>query len=145
MRHTAGVSGLAGGPCPPAIANGLSPARPEIRADAARSAGLALELLRPSIVVSPQLVGTKNLPPRPLAPPARSLTRRTGRFTAPVPALPLQRAFPAWLRVYPGPFFPAIPSPGRGQPVTGHVVKRSGHAGSSPGFRSAVGRPRPAV
>jgi nucleoside-diphosphate-sugar epimerase len=63
-----------------------------LRAEAARTAGLALYLLRPCIVVGPHTVGAKDLP-RPLAPLARTLTRQ-GRFRVPVPvlapALPIQ-------------------------------------------------------
>src|SRR5271165_3823468 len=63
-----------------------------LRAQAARTAGTALYLLRPSIVVGPHTVGAKDLP-GPLAPLARALTLR-GRFRVPVPvlapALPIQ-------------------------------------------------------
>jgi nucleoside-diphosphate-sugar epimerase len=61
---------------------------------AARPAGPALYLLRPSIVLGPHAVGAKDLLPGPLAPLARGLVMRAGRLQAPlpvlVPALPLQ-------------------------------------------------------
>ncbi len=56
-----------------------------LREQAARAAGTALYLLRPSIVVGPHTVGAKNLP-WPLAPLVRSVARR-GRFGVPVPVL----------------------------------------------------------
>ena len=62
--------------------------------EAARSPGLALYLLRPSIVAGPHAVGAKELLPRPLAPLESLLARRFGRVPVPVPvlvpALPLQ-------------------------------------------------------
>jgi len=67
-----------------------------LRAEAPRSAGLALYLLRPSIVLGPHAVGAKDLLPGPLAPLARRLAGRVGRLTVPVPlpvlvpVLPLQ-------------------------------------------------------
>ena len=61
---------------------------------AARSAGPALYLLRPSIVLGPHAVGAKGQVPEALAPLARRLARRAGRLPVPVPvlvpALPLQ-------------------------------------------------------
>ncbi len=59
---------------------------------AARPAGIALFLLRPSVVLGPHAVGAKDLLPGPLAPLARRLTRWAGRLPLPVlvPALPLQ-------------------------------------------------------
>ena len=61
---------------------------------AARPAGPALYLLRPSIVLGPHTVGAKDLLPGPLAPLARRLAGRTGRLPLPVPvlvpALPVQ-------------------------------------------------------
>ena len=63
-----------------------------LRAQAARSAGPVLYLLRPSIVVGPHTVGAKDLP-GPLAPLVRALTR-PGGLGVPVPvlapALPIQ-------------------------------------------------------
>ena len=63
-----------------------------LRTEAARTARLALYLLRPCIVVGPHTVGAKDLP-GPLGPLVRALTRR-GRFRVPVPvlapALPIQ-------------------------------------------------------
>jgi nucleoside-diphosphate-sugar epimerase len=65
-----------------------------LQAEAARAAGPALYLLRPSIVVGPHMVGGKNPLPGPLAAAARMLPRRAGRLLVPVPvfvpALPLQ-------------------------------------------------------
>jgi len=66
-----------------------------LRAQAADlPAGPALYLLRPSIVAGPHTVGEKDLLPGPLAPLARRLAGRAGRFPVPVPvlvpALPLQ-------------------------------------------------------
>jgi nucleoside-diphosphate-sugar epimerase len=58
-----------------------------LRARAARSAGLALYLLRPSIVVGPHAVGAKDLLPEPLASLARTVARRAGRLPVPVPVL----------------------------------------------------------
>jgi nucleoside-diphosphate-sugar epimerase len=61
---------------------------------AARPAGPALYLLRPSIVLGPHAVGAKGLLPGPLAPLGRWLAGRAGRLPVPVPvlvpALPLQ-------------------------------------------------------
>jgi nucleoside-diphosphate-sugar epimerase len=64
---------------------------------AARPAGPALYLLRPSIVLGPDTVGAKGLLPGPLAPLARRLAGRAGRagrLSLPVPvlvpALPVQ-------------------------------------------------------
>jgi nucleoside-diphosphate-sugar epimerase len=61
---------------------------------AARPAGPALYLLRPSIVLGPHAVGAKGLLPGPLAPLGRWLAGRAGRLPGPVPvlvpALPLQ-------------------------------------------------------
>jgi nucleoside-diphosphate-sugar epimerase len=63
-----------------------------LRAQAARTAGTVLYLLRPSIVVGPHTVGAKDLP-RPLTSLARAVTRQ-GRVRVPVPvlapALPIQ-------------------------------------------------------
>ena len=66
-----------------------------LRAEAAaRPAGPALYLLRPSIVLGPHAVGAKDLLPGPLAPLGRWLAGRAGRLPVPlpvlVPALPLQ-------------------------------------------------------
>ena len=65
-----------------------------LQAEADRSAGLALYLLRPPIVLGPHAVGAKSPLPGPLAPLGRSLARRVGRLPVPVPvlvpALPLQ-------------------------------------------------------
>ncbi len=65
-----------------------------LRAEAARSAGIALYLLRPSIVLGPHTVGAKDVLPGPLAPLARYLAGRVRRLPLPVPmlvpALPLQ-------------------------------------------------------
>jgi nucleoside-diphosphate-sugar epimerase len=65
-----------------------------LKAEAARSAGIALYLLRPSIVLGPHTVGAKGLLPGPLAPLTRYLAERVGRLPVPlpvlVPALPLQ-------------------------------------------------------
>jgi nucleoside-diphosphate-sugar epimerase len=59
-----------------------------LRAEAAaRPAGPALYLLRPSIVLGPHAVGAKGLLPGPLAPLGRWLTYRAGRLPVPVPAL----------------------------------------------------------
>ena len=61
---------------------------------AAGSAGPALYVLRPSIVVGPHTVGAKDQLPGPLGPLARRLTRLTDELRLPapvlVPALPLQ-------------------------------------------------------
>ncbi len=65
-----------------------------LQAEADRSAGPALYLLRPPIVLGPHAVGAKSTLPGPLAPLGRSLARRVGRLPLPVPvlvpALPLQ-------------------------------------------------------
>jgi nucleoside-diphosphate-sugar epimerase len=66
-----------------------------LRAEAAAlSAGPALYLLRPSIVLGPHAVGAKGQLPEALAPLARRLAGRAGRLPVPVPvlvpALPLQ-------------------------------------------------------
>ena len=66
-----------------------------LRAEAAaRPAGPALYLLRPSIVAGPHAVGAKDLLPATLAPLARRLAVQAGRLRVPVPvlvpALPLQ-------------------------------------------------------
>lgn len=65
-----------------------------LRAEAARSTGLTLYLLRPSIVLGPHAIGAKQLLPGPLAPLARRLAMQAGRLSLPapvvVPALPLQ-------------------------------------------------------
>ena len=62
-----------------------------LQAEAAGSAGLALYLLRPSIVVGPHAVGAKGLLPGPLAaaagPLARRLAGQAGRLPVPVPVL----------------------------------------------------------
>ncbi len=65
-----------------------------LRAEADRSAGPALYLLRPPLVPGPHAVGAKDLLPGPLAPLGRSLAGRVGRLPvplpAPVPVMPLQ-------------------------------------------------------
>jgi nucleoside-diphosphate-sugar epimerase len=67
-----------------------------LQAEAARSPGLALYVLRPSIVAGPHAVGAKDLLPGPLAPLGGLLARQAGRFRVPVPVpvlvpdLPLQ-------------------------------------------------------
>ena len=68
-----------------------------LRAEADRSAGLALYLLRPPLVLGPHAVGAKDFLPGPLAPVGRILASRpglVGRFPVPlpwpVPVLPLQ-------------------------------------------------------
>jgi nucleoside-diphosphate-sugar epimerase len=58
-----------------------------LQAEGDRSPGLALYLLRPSIVLGPHTVGGKDLLPGPLAPLARQLARRVGRLPVPMPAL----------------------------------------------------------
>jgi nucleoside-diphosphate-sugar epimerase len=66
----------------------------KLRAEAERSAGPALYLLRPPIVLGPHAVGAKSLLPGPLAPLGRSLAGQVGRLPVPVPvlvpALPMQ-------------------------------------------------------
>ncbi len=69
-----------------------------LQAEAARSAGPGLYLLRPSLVIGPHAVGAKYLLPGPLAPVARRLAGQVGRLKFPmpvpvpvlVPALPVQ-------------------------------------------------------
>ena len=67
-----------------------------LRAEAARSARPALYLLRPATVLGPHMVGAKARLPGHLAPLARRVARRVGRFRVPVPVpvpvvpLPLQ-------------------------------------------------------
>jgi nucleoside-diphosphate-sugar epimerase len=56
-------------------------------AEAARSAGLALYLLRPSIVLGPHTVGAKNPLPGALEPLVLRLARQAGRLRVPVPVL----------------------------------------------------------
>ena len=58
-----------------------------LQTEADRSAGPALYLLRPPIVLGPHAVGAKSLLPGPLAPLGRSLARRVGRLPLPVPVL----------------------------------------------------------
>ena len=58
-----------------------------LRAQAARSAGPALYLLRPSIVVGPHAVGAKDPLPGPLTSTALAVARRAGRLPVPVPIL----------------------------------------------------------
>ena len=58
-----------------------------LQAEADRSAGPALYLLRPPIVLGPHAVGAKSPLPGPLAPLGRSLARRIGRLPVPVPVL----------------------------------------------------------
>jgi nucleoside-diphosphate-sugar epimerase len=58
-----------------------------LRAQAERSAGPVLYLLRPSIVVGPHAVGAKELLPGPLASLARAVARPAGRLPVPVPML----------------------------------------------------------
>ncbi len=59
----------------------------QLRARAARSAGPALYLLRPSIVLGPHVVGGKDLLAGPLAPLARTLAGWAGWLWVPVPVL----------------------------------------------------------
>jgi nucleoside-diphosphate-sugar epimerase len=65
-----------------------------LQAEAARSPGLALYLLRPPLVLGPHAVGGKALLPGPLAPLGRALADRLRPVPVPlpalVPALPLQ-------------------------------------------------------
>jgi nucleoside-diphosphate-sugar epimerase len=65
-----------------------------LQAEAAKSAGLALYLLRPPLVLGPHAVGAKDLLPGPLAPLGRLLAGRLRPISVPlpalVPALPLQ-------------------------------------------------------
>jgi len=58
-----------------------------LRAEADRSAGLALYLLRPPLVLGPHAVGAKDLLPGALAPLGRALAGRMGRVPVPLPAL----------------------------------------------------------
>jgi nucleoside-diphosphate-sugar epimerase len=58
-----------------------------LQAKAARSAGPALYLLRPSIVLGPHAVGGKDLLPGPLAPLGRAVAGRAGRLPVPMPVL----------------------------------------------------------
>ena len=58
-----------------------------LQAEADRSGGPALYLLRPPIVLGPHAMGAKNPLPGPLAPLGRSLARRVGRLPLPVPVL----------------------------------------------------------
>jgi len=58
-----------------------------LRAEADRSAGLALYLLRPPLVLGPHAVGAKDLLPGLLAPLGRALAGRVGRVPVPLPAL----------------------------------------------------------
>ncbi len=58
-----------------------------LQAEADLSAGPALYLLRPPIVLGPHAVGAKSLLPGPLAPLGRSLAGRVGRLPLPVPVL----------------------------------------------------------
>jgi nucleoside-diphosphate-sugar epimerase len=67
-----------------------------LQAESAQSPGLALYLLRPSIVAGPHAVGAKDLLPGPLAPLGSLVARQGSRFRVPlpvpvlVPDLPLQ-------------------------------------------------------
>jgi nucleoside-diphosphate-sugar epimerase len=58
-----------------------------LEAEAARSGGLALYLLRPPVVVGPNVVGAKDVLPGPLAPLGRRLFGRPRRLPIPVPML----------------------------------------------------------
>jgi len=58
-----------------------------LQAEADRSGGPALYLLRPPIVLGPHAMGAKNPLPGPLAALGRSLARRVGRLPLPVPVL----------------------------------------------------------
>jgi nucleoside-diphosphate-sugar epimerase len=58
-----------------------------LEAEAAASDGLALYLLRPPVVVGPNIVGAKNLLPGPLAPLGRRLFGRPRRLPVPIPML----------------------------------------------------------
>jgi nucleoside-diphosphate-sugar epimerase len=58
-----------------------------LQAETAQSPGLALYLLRPSVVVGPHTLGAKDLLPGPLAPLGRQLASRVGRLPVPVPML----------------------------------------------------------
>jgi nucleoside-diphosphate-sugar epimerase len=58
-----------------------------LQAQAARSAGPALYLLRPSIVLGPHAVGRKDLLSGPMAPLARAVARQVGRLPVPLPVL----------------------------------------------------------
>ena len=65
-----------------------------LRAEAGRSGGPALYLLRPPVVLGPHAVGAKELLPGPFAPFGRWLAGQAGRLplpvAVPVPVLPLQ-------------------------------------------------------
>lgn len=61
-----------------------------LRAEAARSAGPGLYLLRPSIVLGPHAVGAKGALPGPLLSLARRLAGHAGRLPVPVLSLPMQ-------------------------------------------------------
>jgi nucleoside-diphosphate-sugar epimerase len=58
-----------------------------LEAEAAGSGGLALYLLRPPVVVGPNIVGAKHVLPGPLAPLGRRLFGRPRRLPVPVPML----------------------------------------------------------
>ena len=58
-----------------------------LEAEAAGSGGLALYLLRPPVVVGPNVVGAKDVLPGPLAPLGRRLFGRPRRLPVPVPML----------------------------------------------------------
>ncbi len=58
-----------------------------LQAEAVQSPGIALYLLRPSIVLGPHTVGAKDLLPAPLAPLGRHLAEGAGRLRVPVPVL----------------------------------------------------------
>jgi nucleoside-diphosphate-sugar epimerase len=58
-----------------------------LRAQAARSAGPVLYMLRPSLVVGPHAVGAKDPLPGPLTSLARAVAMRAGRLPVPVPIL----------------------------------------------------------
>jgi nucleoside-diphosphate-sugar epimerase len=58
-----------------------------LQAEAGRHPGLGLYLLRPPVVVGPDVVGGKDVLPGPLAPLGRALFSRPRRLPVPVPAL----------------------------------------------------------
>jgi nucleoside-diphosphate-sugar epimerase len=58
-----------------------------LRAEAGRHPGLGLYLLRPPVVVGPDVVGGKDVLPGPLAPLGRALFSRPRRLPVPVPTL----------------------------------------------------------